>query len=81
MEYAIIFLPLIGSIFGYLGRSINKLFSEIFTSLLVCISGILSIIVFWNGIQTNNYNNYKIFEWISSGEFVANWSINLDPFY
>ena len=79
MEYAIIFLPLIGSIFGYLGRSINKLFSEIFTSLLVSVSAILSIIVFWNGIQINNYENYKIFEWISSGDFVANWSINLDP--
>ena len=79
MEYAIIFLPLIGSIFGYLGRSINKLFSEIFTSLLVSVSAIFSIIVFWNGIQINNYNNYKIFEWISSGDFVANWSINLDP--
>ncbi len=79
MEYAIVFLPLIASIFGYLGRSINKFFSEIFTSLLVSISAILSVIVFWNGIQINNYNNYKIFEWISSGDFVANWSINLDP--
>ena len=79
MEYAIIFLPLIGSIFGYLGRSINKFFSEIFTSLLVSISGILSIIVFWNGIQKSNYGNYQIIEWISSGNFVANWSINVDP--
>mgnify|MGYP001185607243 FL=1 len=79
MEYAIVFLPLIASIFGYLGRSINKFFSEIFTSLLVSVSAILSIIVFWNGIQINNYGNYKIFEWISSGDFVAHWSINLDP--
>ena len=79
MEYAIIFLPLIGSVFGYLGRSITKFFSEIFTSLLVSISAILSIIVFWNGIQKNNYANYQIIEWISSGDFVANWSINVDP--
>ena len=79
MEYAIIFLPLIGSILGYLGKSITKLFSEIFTSLLVSISAILSIIVFWNGIQKNNYENYQIIEWISSGDFVANWSINIDP--
>ena len=79
MEYAIVFLPLIGAIFGYLGKSINKFFSEIFTSLLVSISGILSILVFWNGIRTNNYDNYKIFELISSGDFVANWSIHLDP--
>jgi len=79
MEYAIIFLPLIGSIFGYLGRSITKFFSEIFTSSLVSISAILSIIVFWNGIQKSNYGNYQIIEWISSGDFVANWSINVDP--
>ncbi len=79
MEYAIIFLPLIGSIIGYLGKSITKLFSEIFTSLLVSISAILSIIVFWNGIQKSNYDNYQIIEWISSGDFVANWSINIDP--
>jgi NADH-quinone oxidoreductase subunit L len=79
MEYGIIFLPLIGAIFGYLGRSITKFFSEIFTSLLVSISAILSIIVFWNGIQKSNYGNYRIIEWISSGDFVANWSINVDP--
>ncbi len=79
MEYAIVFLPLIGSIFGYLGRSINKFFTEIFTSLLVSASAIMSVVVFWNGIQSNNYDNYKIFEWINSGGFVANWSINLDP--
>jgi len=79
MEYAIIFLPLIGSIFGYLGKSIAKFFSEIFTSLLVSISAIFSIVVFWNGIENNNYGNYQIVEWISSGDFIANWSINIDP--
>ena len=79
MEYAIIFLPLIGSIFGYLGRSITKFFSEVFTSLLISVSAILSIIVFWNGIQKSNYSNHQVIEWISSGNFVANWSINVDP--
>ena len=79
MEYAIVFLPLIGSIFGYLGRSITKFFSEVFTSLLISVSAILSIIVFWNGIQKSNYSNHQVIEWISSGNFVANWSINVDP--
>ena len=79
MEYAIIFLPLIGAFVGYLGSSLTKYFSEITTSLLVGISAALSIILFWNGIQNNTYGNYKIFEWISSGNFVANWSINIDP--
>ena len=79
MEYAIIFLPLVGSIIGYLGRSLIKYFSEVVTSLFVCFSAIFSIIVFWNGIQNNSYGNYKIFEWVSSGSFIANWSINIDP--
>jgi NADH-quinone oxidoreductase subunit L len=79
MEYAIIFLPLIGSIVGYLGKSLIKYFSEITTSLFVSISGILSIILFWNGIKRNIYDNHQVFEWISSGNFVANWSINIDP--
>tara|TARA_B100000963_G_scaffold355796_1_gene374717 strand:+ start:9277 stop:11184 length:1908 start_codon:yes stop_codon:yes gene_type:complete len=79
MEYAIIFLPLIGSIIGYLGKSISKYFSEISTSLLVCSSAILSLIIFWKGIQNNEYGNYLVAEWITSGGFVANWSINIDP--
>ena len=79
MEYAIIFLPLIGSIIGYLGKSLIKYFSEITTSLFVSISSILSILLFWNGIQKDTYGNHHIFEWISSGNFVANWSINIDP--
>ena len=79
MEYAILFLPLIGSIVGYFGRSLSKFFAEIITTLFVCLSAIMSIIVFWNGIEKNNYKNHIIFEWISSGDFVANWSINLDP--
>ncbi len=79
MQYAIIFLPLIGSIVGYLGKSITKYFSEVITSLFVCISAVLSIIVFFDGIQNNNYGNYIVLEWINSGDFKANWSINIDP--
>ena len=79
MEYAILFLPLIGSLVGYFGRSITRYFAEISTSLFVSLSAVLSIYVFWNGLQYNIYGNYLIFEWISSGGFTANWSINVDP--
>ena len=50
MEYAIIFLPLIGSLIGYFGKSFTKYFSEIITSLFVSLSAILSIYCFleWN---------------------------------
>jgi NADH-quinone oxidoreductase subunit L len=79
MEYALLFLPLLGSLIGYFGRALTKFFSEITTSLFVSISAILSIIVFWNGVDKGIYGNYLIFEWISSGNFVANWSVNIDP--
>jgi len=79
MEYLILFLPLLGSIFGYFGKSLGDKFSIIITSLFISISAILSIIVFYNGIVNNIYGNYKIFEWINSGKFVVNWSINVDP--
>ena len=79
MEYAIIFLPLVGSLVGYFGRSLTKYFSEISTSIFVSLSAILSLIVFFNGIKNDTYGNYIIIEWIKSGNFAANWSINVDP--
>ena len=79
MEYAILFLPLLGALTGYYGKFLGSLFSEIITTLLVSLSAILSIIVFYEGWQYNYYENHLIFEWISSGNFKANWSINFDP--
>ena len=79
MEYAILFLPLMGALLGYFGRSLTKYFAEISTSLFVSASAVLSVLVFWNGIQNDIYGNYIIFEWISSGNFKANWSIHIDP--
>ncbi len=79
MSYAVIFLPLIGSIVGYLGRSLSKKFSEITTCVFVSISAILSLFIFFDGMKNKTYDNHKILEWISSGNFEANWSINIDP--
>ena len=79
MEYAVLFLPLAGAILGYLGRFLTKLFCEIITSLFTVTAAVLSIIIFYNGLNEGKYGNYKILNWISSGDFVANWSINIDP--
>ena len=79
MQYAILFLPLLGAIFGYSAKYFSDLFSQLITTLFVCLSAILSIIVFYNGIFHENYGNYLVFQWISSGNFIANWSINIDP--
>ncbi len=79
MEYAVIFLPLFGSILGYISKYLGNLFPILITTLFIFISSVLSILIFYNGIVNDNYGNYLIYEWVNSGNFVANWSVNIDP--
>ena len=80
MDLAIVFLPLIGSFLsGLLGKKYGHRFSEIISSSLVTLSAILSIFIFYDVINNQNYSNRELFSWISSGNFNATWSINIDP--
>ena len=79
MAYLLIFFPLLGSILGYFSKPLGHRYSEIITTTLVIFSAIFSSIIFYNGITQNQYGNYRIIEWISSGNFQVNWSINIDP--
>ncbi len=79
MEYLVIFLPLIGSIITYFGKSFGNLFSQIFSCSMVVISAVISCFIFYDGLINDNYGNYLIFEWISSGNLNVNWSIKIDP--
>ena len=79
MAYLIILLPLLGSILGYYSKPLGERFSEIIPTLLVIASAVLSAIVFYRGIIFDEYSNYIIFEWIKSGSFKVNWSVNIDP--
>jgi len=79
MEYAIIFLPLLGSIIsGFFGNKIGARSSQILTSLLVSVSAILSLFIFYKVLFNNYSDNKIIFNWINSGDFYVNWSINID---
>jgi NADH-quinone oxidoreductase subunit L len=80
MEYAIVFLPLVGSVIaGFFGKSLGIKTTQILSSSLVSVSAILSLIIFYKVILFNYYNNLLVFNWISSGNFIVNWSINIDP--
>jgi len=80
MDYAIVFLPLLGSfISGFFGKRFGDKFSEIITSLFVSISAILSIFLFYEVLANDLNTNNKIFTWINSGDIQVNWSINIDP--
>ena len=79
MEYAILFLPLVGAILGYFSKYFGDIFSQLITTTFVCITAALSIIIFYNGFFHQAYANHIIYQWIASGNFVVNWSINIDP--
>ena len=79
MEYIIVFLPLIAAIIsGFFGKYIGERNSEIFTSLSVSISAILSFIIFYNVLTQDYENNLTIASWINSGCLNVNWSIKID---
>ena len=80
MELSIIFLPLIASIIaGFFGKFIGDRNSEIFTSVLVSISALLSIHVLYQVIVNQYEENIVIATWISSGSLDVNWSMLIDP--
>ena len=79
MPYLIVFLPLVGAILGYSLKFLGDRYSEVITTSFLFFSAILSIIIFYNGIIYDEYANYKIFEWISSGRLKVDWAINIDP--
>ena len=79
MDYAIVFLPLIGSIVaGFFGRRLGDRLSQIICCLFISISAILSIIIFYDVIVNQTYTNNKILSWINSGDLKVNWTINID---
>ena len=79
MPYFIVFLPLIGAILGYSLKSLGDKYTEVITTTFLIISAVFSIIIFYNGIFYGDYANYKIIEWINSGNLKIDWSINIDP--
>ena len=80
MEISIIALPLIASIIsGFFGKLLGDRNSEIITSLLVSISGLISIVVLYQVIFHQYSDNIIIAKWISSGSLDVNWSMKIDP--
>ena len=80
MEYLIVFLPLLSAfISGFFGKRIGSKHNSIIASLLITISAILSLFIFYKVFIFDYSTNKLIFKWISSGDFVVNWSIYIDP--
>mgnify|MGYP003324467371 CR=1 FL=1 len=70
MEYAIVFLPLIGSIIsGFFGKKIGDRYCPTLVSVLVLISGILSLLIFYQVLTQDYTNNKIIFNFIKASSF------------
>ena len=79
MAYLLVFLPLVASfIVGIFGRILGDKISQFITCSFVLISSVLSIYIFSDVAINSNIYNLKIFNWITSGGLVLNWSINID---
>ena len=78
-----VFLPLFGFLLsGIFSRVLPKNFSDkfaqIFSSALLLASAVCAITIFLDVYQTKISQNILLINWISSGNFSANWSLKLD---
>ena len=79
LGFLVVFLPLLGSLIsGFLGKFTSTRFIEIFSSVLVSISAVISCLIFHDVIINSYSENILLFTWINSGTFNVNWSINID---
>jgi NADH-quinone oxidoreductase subunit L len=79
MYTAIVFLPLLGSaIAGLFGRFIGARASELVTTLLLFVSAALSCYVFYDVALLGHSQIVRIAQWITSGNFEADWTIRVD---
>ena len=79
MELNLLFLPLISFIIsGVFGKYIGDRISEIISSLLVSMSAVLALLIFYDVIIQGYENNIVIASWINSGSLNVNWSIKVD---
>jgi NADH-quinone oxidoreductase subunit L len=79
LNVAIVFLPFLGAIIaGFFGRWIGDRASQIIPCALLGLSGLLSIIVFFDVAIGGNARTTELFTWIDSGSFELSWAIKVD---
>jgi len=75
----IVFLPMLGALIaGFLGPWIGPRPSEVITTLLVCIAGVLSWIVFFRVGLGGEVVEVPIARWVTSGDLDVSWALKID---
>ena len=79
MATSIIFLPLLGFLFCFLlGKQFNYRVYQISTTSILFLCTLFSWIIFIQFINNKETEIIFILNWISSGNFIVDWSIRLD---
>ena len=79
MYSAIVFLPLIGALLaGFFGRWLGAKGAGALTSALLSASAVLSWIAFYRVGLTGEDLRVPVFEWLTSGDLQASWSLRID---
>ena len=79
MIYWIVFLPLAGFLYcGFFGNRFEDKYSQIITCFFLTISSILSWIIFFKFLGNAETQKFHLLNWITSGDFLVNWSFRLD---
>ena len=79
MIYLIVFSPLIGFLYcAFLGNRFHDKYSQIVTCFFLTVSSILSWIIFFNFLNSAEPQYFYLLTWITSGNFIVNWSFRLD---
>ncbi len=79
MYAAAVFLPLLAAtIAGLFGRQIGDRGAQLVTCSAICVSALLSVIIFVEVALGGEARQIELFEWIRSGTFEASWALRFD---
>jgi NADH-quinone oxidoreductase subunit L len=74
-----VFSPFIGSILvGAFGRYFPKKMSGVFACVLLAISAVISLYLYYTLPTSEDTNIFSLFSWIDLGTFKAEWSFQID---
>ena len=77
--FLIVFLPLLGSlVVGFFGKRLNLMLSHSLSCLMIIIPFFLSLYFLKLTLSGSYYIVVPLFEWLSSGDLITEWSLRLD---
>jgi NADH-quinone oxidoreductase subunit L len=79
MYTATVFLPLLGAVIsGLFGRLIGDRGAQLVTCGFLCLSAVLSLLIFNDVVLQANIRDVPLFVWIGSGGLTVPWSLRFD---